>query len=424
MPLNRSSCSNLLLHQLMLASILFACCLFTGCQTKTEQAPKAAPKNAIMRLTLTPAQEKNLGIQIDTVRLVTLTDRVICNGQVQAAEPLRVQAFSPVPGRVTHLPVSLGQTIRQGQLIAHVKSDEVGQLESELLQQLLENEAELRQANAQLELSRATYQREQKLLQEEVTSKADFEAARAQFRKDEAVIASLRIKIAASTQAFRERLSLLGVSSEAIGQLLQTRRISPYLSITAPRSGMVTERNVNPGEWVDSSKTLLTISDLSEVWLMGDVYEKDLAKVRAGQPISVKIDSLPDQTFNGTVDFLSSLLDPQSRTLSVRGILPNPGLTLKPNMFARMAIEVGQIQTLAIPESALQGIGDTEMVYVRTSPTVFEERRVVTGRRIDQFVEIRGGLKEGEQIAVSGTVGLKGMVIKKLGDQATEAGKP
>lgn len=404
----------------LFALALSAGCFLSGCTGEKSTPTRETTLTGPLRIHLSALQEKNIGLETGTVSPVALINRVECNGQIQAADPSKVQVFSPAPGRIARLSVSLGQFVRQNQLLALIKSDEVGQLESELLQQILENEAELRQAAAQLELSKAAYAREQELLKEEVSSRADFEAARAQYKKDLATLSSLRIKNAAGIQSFRERLSLYGVGDRAATQVIRSRRIFPYLSITAPHSGIVTERNANPGELLDTSKTLLTISDLSQVWVVGDVYEKDIAKVGIGQPIMVKVDSLPNQTFAGQVDFISNLLDPQTRTLLVRGVMANPGLILKPNMFARMSVEVGRYTVLAVPQAAVQTIGDTRIAYVEVAPNTFEERRIVAGRQNERYMEIRQGLTEGETIAMSGTVGLKGIFIKKMGEVAAE----
>jgi len=405
-------------------TLLFASCisltgLLAGCSETKTQTHNNAPLPAHIQVSITEAQKRNIGLSVDTARSVELTDWVECNGQVQTIESKKVQVFPPAPGRITRLSASLGQFVHEDQVIASIKSDEIGQLESELLQQTLAGEADLRQANAQIELSQGSYKRESELLKEEVSSKADFETARIQYKKDKSSREAIRFKNAASIQSLRDRLSLFGVSDQTINQVIRSKRIYPYLSIFAPNTGIVTERNVNTGELIDSSKPLLTISDLEDVWLVGSIYEKDIPKVKAGQAIHVKVDSIPSRTFTGHINFISNLLDPQTRTLAVTGILPNPNLALKPNMFARMSIEVGRYKTLSIPLTAIEEIGDTHIAYVQIAPMVFEERSVVLGRQNDRYVEIKKGLVEGESIAVSGTVGLKGMVIKKRGEIVT-----
>jgi len=401
-----------------------ACCialsiLLAGCSEDKALPHIISPLPTHIQVSITPAQKNNIGLSVDMARSVELTDWVECSGQVQAIESKKVEVFSPAPGRITRLSANLGQFVHEDQIIANIKSDEIGQLESELLQQTLSGEADLRQANAQIELSQGSYKREAELLKEEVSSKADFETARIQYKKDKSNREAIRFKNAAAIQSLRDRLSLYGVSNQTIDQVIRSRRIYPYLSIFAPNTGIVTERNVNTGELIDSSKGLLTISDLEDVWLVGSIYEKDIPKVKAGQEIHVKVDSIPNRTFTGHVNFISNLLDPQTRTLAVTGILPNPNLTLKPNMFARMAIEVGRYKALSIPLTALEEIGDTNIVYVQVAPMVFEERSVLLGRKNDRYVEIKKGLVEGETIAVTGTVGLKGMVIKKRGEIVT-----
>jgi membrane fusion protein, heavy metal efflux system len=420
-PLMRNKSFFYLSHPKKQKGLVFASCIalsvfLFGCEKEHPQPQKVTRIPVNMRVTLTEAQERNIGLSVGTVHPVELTDWVECNGQIQTIESKKVQVFSPAPGRITGLSATLGQFVHEDQMIANIKSDEIGQLESDLLQQTLSGEADLRQAGAQIELSQGTYKREHELLKEEVSSKADFEAARIQYKKDQSNREAIRFKNAASIQSLRDRLSLFGVSPQTISHVIRSRRIYPFLSIYAPNTGIVTERNVNMGELIDSSKALVTISDLEDVWLVGSIYEKDIQKVKRGQPIRATVDSLPNRTFTGHVNFISNLLDSNTRTLSVTGILPNPKLLLKPNMFARMSIEVGRYTALSIPIGAVQTIGDSQIVYVQVSPNTFEERRITLGHQNDTFVEVKSGLAEGEKIAVTGTVELKGVIIRKRGE--------
>src|SRR6478609_5073419 len=236
---------------LILASCISLTGLLSGCSENKALPHKIVPQPAHIQVTVTEAQKHNIGLSVDTARSVELTDWVDCNGQVQTIESKKTQVFSPAPGRITRLSASLGQFVHEDQIIANIKSDEIGQLESELLQQTLAGEADLRQANAQIELSQGSYKRESELLKEEVSSKADFEMARIQYKKDKSNREAIRFKNAASIQSLRDRLSLFGVSNQTIDQVIRSRRIYPFLSIFAPNTGIVTERNVNTGELID-----------------------------------------------------------------------------------------------------------------------------------------------------------------------------
>lgn len=407
----KASCPYLLaLSMLVLPILLF------GCGTEAKVQPKQVDPKTVNIIRISPLQKQNIGLQLGTVHQVEFVDEIECNGQIQASNFLTAQVFSPASGRIMNIPVTAGQFVRQGQILATVKSDEAGQLQAELLQQTLQNEADYHQGKVQLALSKAAYERELQLFKEEIGAKADLETTIAQYRKDQENLKSIQTKNTANIQAVRERLSLYGVGNETANRVIRTRKIYPFLSITAPRSGLLVTRNVNNGEMVDTSKELFSITDLSHVWLTGSVYEKDVPKAQLGQPVNVKLDSQPDRRFTGTVNFISSVLNPQTRTLDVRAEIPNPGLSLKPNMFARMSVQVGKKMALAVPLCAIEKMGDFNFAFVQTGPNVLEARKVTIGHQNSQFVEILNGLAENETIAVQGTLGLKGMVIKAASD--------
>jgi cobalt-zinc-cadmium efflux system membrane fusion protein len=365
---------------------------------------------------LTSAQERSLGIVMATVHRMNLTDKVSCNGQIEAVSALQAEIFTPAKGRVLEIPVNLGQMVSAGQLMASIKSDDVGQLQSDLLQQSLQADADIRQAKVQLDFSKAAYNREAELFKEGVSAKADMDNARQQYRKDLETLNAAQIKRRASMNASLERLSLYGVSRGAGARVLKTQRISPYLSVRSPRSGVVVARNVNVGELADTSKTLFTVADLREVWIGGDVYEKDINKVRVGQPIEIELEDQPDAPFAGRVNFVSSVLKPQTRTMEVRGEIPNVGLKLKPNMFARMAILVGSRNVMAVPSNAVEKLGDYNYVFVNKGTHTYEERKVKVGADNGDYIEILGGLQENERVVIQGTTGLKGLVMKMASD--------
>ncbi len=391
--------------------------LLSGCHT--EPAPEApAAKIDMSHITLDPAQEQNIGLQVAPARRILLQDETLCSGQIQSSSLLTTPIFAPASGRITSINAMLGQPVSAGQPLATVRSDVVGQMQSDLLQQSIQNTADYRQAKVQLSLSKANYDRERELFNEQIGARADMETARAQYQKDQQTLEDVQSRNSANVQAGQARLGLYGVGGGSVRGMLRNHRIQPSLTITAPRSGLVIERDVNPGEMVDTSKELFNIADLSRVWLVGSVYEQDIPKVHLGQPVNVVLDSIPGQSFSGRVNFVSEMLNPQTRTLDVRAEIPNPGFRLKPNMFAHMKIRTGARMALTIPQTAIQKVGDFTYVYVRTSPDNFEERKVMVGQQDAVQAEITSGLHEGEMIAIQGTTGLKGAFIIRNGNAA------
>jgi RND family efflux transporter MFP subunit len=208
-------------------------------------------------------------------------------------------------------------------------------------------------------------------------------------------------------------LRLLGVSDAEINEVLKSRTVDPFLEVTAPESGIISERLVNVGELVDPTKPLFTIGDFSNVWLKADVYEKDVSKVHQGQPIALDIDSFPGEKFTGKLDYVADSISPDSRTLTVRAEVPNPGLKLKPKMFARMRILVGEHRVLTIPTTAVQDAGTSKVIYVPSEKNVFEERKVQLGTDYGDEVEVLSGIKAGERVVTKGSFDLRSESLRE-----------
>jgi len=313
---------------------------------------------------------------------------------------------------VTTVFVKLGQRVKRGQTLALIKSDAIGQLQSDLLQATLQNNADIKQAQVQLNFSQAGYKREQKLFNDRISAKTDLEAARTQYEKDKANLEALYSKLKSTIIVAEQRSSLSGVSLGLADQVVRTRQIYPYVIVSAPRDGIVISRTVNNGELADPSKELFTLADLRRVWLVGDTYEQDINKVHIGQSVKLTFDSLPNQDFFGRINYVANVLDPQTRTLTIRADVPNPGLTLKPDMFARLKMLVENRSLLSVPKSAIQRNGDYNFAYVKVQEHRYEERRVEVGVDNGQSIEITKGLKPGENVVSQGTLALQGAALK------------
>src|SRR5262249_20414778 len=153
-----------------------------------------------------------------------------------------------------------------------------------------------------------------------------------------------------------------------IDRILRAGQINPLVTVVAPETGIISERHINLGELVDPSKQLFTVANYRSIWLKADIYEKDIAKVREGQPIVLELDSFPGEKFHGVLDYVADSVNEDTRTLPVRAEVPNIGLKLKPKMFARMIIMVGEHQVLTIPKSAVQDAGSYKVVYIPAGP--------------------------------------------------------
>lgn len=387
---------------------------------------------------ITPEAEKMADVRISLVAKNNVDETVRTTGEVLADANLVTHVVSPVPGRITQVLAVLGQRVEQGKPVLMVRSAEIEEAEAQLLQQDAEIKADLKKdllqidsdiaiARAQLDLSQKTFTRIKSLLDEKIASRADFEGAQTQQEKDEIALNALlkkresteilsRDKLRLVTEPIKQRLHLMGVPDDEVNKMLLTRKITAVVPVYAPETGIICERQVNVGELVDAQKNLLTIGDFHKVWLKADVYEKDIAKLKKGQSIELEMDSFPGEKFHGKLDYLADSVNPETRTLTVRAEVLNPGERLKPKMFARMNILIGHKTVLTVPASAVQDAGSDKVVYVSVSPGKYEERRVKLGKVCKDYVEVLKGLLQGEKIAVSGTFQLRSQAISQSND--------
>ncbi len=363
-------------------------------------------------ISLTPKQEQQIGLKVEVAEFQPFPVTIQLTGRVQAADDLLTHIPPPVPGRVTTVFMKLGQSVKRGQTLALIKSDTVGQLQSDLLQATLQNKSDIKQAQVQLNFSQAAYRREQKLFNDRISAKADLETARTQYEKDKANLQALYSKLRSTIIVAEQRSSLSGVSLGLADKVVRTGQIYPYVIVSAPRDGIVISRTVNSGDLADPSKELFTLADLRRVWLVGDTYEQDIHKVHIGQAVKLTFDSIPNEGFSGRINYVANLLDPQTRTLSIRAEVPNPDLTLKPDMFARLKMLVENKSLLSVPKSAIQRKGDYNFAYVKVQEHRYEERRVEVGVDNGQSIEIIKGLKPGENVVSQGTLALEGTALK------------
>ena len=204
--------------------------------------------------------------------------------------------------------------------------------------------------------------------------------------------------------ATRRRLELWDVSERDIQRLLETRQVRKNLTLYAPGPGVVVDLAVRKGMVVDPNTRLYTIADLSHVWIYADVYEYELPWIAEGQRGVAELSYLPGKSFEGEVTYVYPSLDPKTRTARVRLELPNPGIILKPNMFANVTIETATLEdVIAAPEEAIIRSGQRTLAIVAAGEGRFSPREVSLGIDSgDGWVEVRDGLVEGERVVTSG----------------------
>ena len=204
-------------------------------------------------------------------------------------------------------------------------------------------------------------------------------------------------------RATKARLSALGISVAQIKQLQKDKKVKQRISIYAPQDGVVSSLPVREGMFVKPAQKVMTLGDLSSVWLLAEVFERQSQWVEVGQHAEVRLSYIPGKDWKGKVEYIYPSLDPITRTLKVRLRFDNPGELLKPNMYANVKIFGGaKEKTIVIPLEGLIRTGREERVIISLGEGKFEARSVSAGIESGDYVEILDGVKEGERIVTSG----------------------
>jgi len=199
-----------------------------------------------------------------------------------------------------------------------------------------------------------------------------------------------------------ERLRQLGFRDEQFEQLQKADKPTIHVPIYSPFSGVVTEKLVREGQYVNVGDPLFSIADLSIIWVELEVFETDLPFIKVGQDVTIHSRSYPGESFHGKVKLVYPFLDAKTRTARLRIEIPNPGLKLKPEMYVQARVRIPQLQSLVVPTSAVMDSGARQVVWVESAPGVFQPRDVRTGIRSGKEIQILSGLKVGEKVAVTG----------------------
>lgn len=200
----------------------------------------------------------------------------------------------------------------------------------------------------------------------------------------------------------RERLRLLGIAPADIAAIEASGEPQHALTLHSPVNGFVTALSVAQGDRVEPSRELFEVTDLSRVWVMAEVYERDVARVRKGLDVKLRLDAYPGEVFPGRVDYVYPALNPQTRTLPIRIAFANPEGKLKPGLFGTVEVALPSSEGLTVPTEAVIDTGDHRYVFVEVKPGQYAPRAVEVGARSGDRVQVLSGLTEGERVAASG----------------------
>ena len=424
-------------------------------------------------ITIAPDQVEKIGLKIETVgeTLSTEAMSVAATGVVQPNAYKETPVISLLGGVLRAVRAELGQTVAKGQSLAVIFSDELAasqsrylalQTDAQTARQNYERAAKLvkispasnaeldqalaafKTANAEMAEHHKHHERTEKLLAIGAVSREEYEQTTTKLKTAEANVveaknrydravqiaeinpvnrgefeqAAVKRQTAESDLAVsRQRLMLLGMSPQRIDALRSPSQITSEISLAAPVSGTITKRDVNTGEVVEANKELMRVTDLSSVWAIAQVYEKDLGMIRDGGGASITTDAYPDRLFRGHVTYVDPNINQDTRTAQVRVELDNPGKILKIGMYVNVAFGsagMSERTVPTIPSGAVQNMNDNQVVFVATEkPNVFLVRPVRLGKESKGESIVLEGLNVGDRVVTDGSFLLRAELLKQ-----------
>ena len=320
-------------------------------------------------------------------------------GQIAFNEDASTVVLTPFSGRVIRLIAKVGDQVRSGDPLLEIDSPEQVPPQNDFIAaQTARNKA-----HSQLNLARIVEKRARDLYEGKAAPFKDLQQAEAQLAAAENDMRSTDT----ASEAVRIRLRILGRTDEEISKLEQHGALSRVTRITAPIDGTIIARKVGPGQYVraDSGDALYTIADLSTMWLKAQIFEQDIAFMRIGQEIEVRVSAAPNRIFKARISTIGAASDLTTRRVVVRSEIGNPDGALKSEMFASFKIATEEASTTAaVPTEAVIREGDLATVWVETEPMLFKRRVVDTGIQQDGLVQIRSGLDFGELVVARGAI--------------------
>lgn len=370
----------------------------SGC-SRTAQSPPAATQPAPSQ---SAAAANAPTVETETVAAAPFAAGIAATGKVLVPEN-RIAVIGPVhEGRLVRLYAGQGSRVKKGDKLADLESSDVDDAKSDYLRAAADYDNAQRTSQAEIRLAQQTFDRTKMLYEKTITAQKNFEAADHDLQVAKSNAESSIASTKAALEAARRKLVILGLSDAEIDALKQTSSLGAVFSLNSPIDGVVVERTATIGATVGPDANVFKIVDTSSVWVDADVFEKDVARARVGQPVNLSVPAFPNETFKGRVIFISSVLDPDTRTMKVRTDVANPAGKLKPDMFANVRIITDQAsEAIALPSTAILNDNGQNVVFVAAA-SGYERRAVTLGIQSDNRVEIRDGLKPGDKVVVKG----------------------
>jgi cobalt-zinc-cadmium efflux system membrane fusion protein len=319
---------------------------------------------------LSAEAQRTAGISVRTVALEPIAAPIEATAAVELNGDKVAKVSARTSGRLVRITASQGDAVKANQPLAYFDSPELGQAW-----------AEYSKAKGRAEAARKNVSREETLFEKKISPEKDVIKARQELAEAEADL-----------YFAHEKFHLLGVDIDKFEMKREGEHQHSLIAISSPISGSVIERTATQGEVVGPEKTIFTVADLSSLWVIIDIYEKDLGRIRQGTAVMVSTAAYADKTFKGAISHIGEVMDEKTRTVKARVAVENGAHLLKPE--------------------ALLMDGEERFVFVKTGPEAFEKREVRPGRAVGKSVEIVEGLAAGDSVAVTGAFMLKSELKK------------
>ncbi len=319
-------------------------------------------------------------IKLLTVGTSEMREELRIPGSIQVDEQRMARIGASVTGRITDIDAVLGQDVKQGQTLATVNSTELAQ-----------NQLTFIKAMQQISLQSKAVERAKLLLAADVISAAEVQRREAELSAAQADL-----------DAARDQLMILGMSKKATEQIAQTGQVRSFSTVSARLGGTVISRKVNLGQVVQPAEELFVVADLSHVWAVAEVPEQQIDLIQTGQEVDIEIPALGNRQFKGKLIFVGDVVNPQTRTVTVRTDISNSADNIKPDMLVSMLVQSKPTPKLAVPVQGVVRENDKDHIFVQISPNQYRLREVVLGTEYQGMVAVTSGVAEGEVVVSEG----------------------
>jgi len=388
------------LSPLRIALLLLVAIVHMSCESKQEGPQKPPPTTAMASavpgiLELPEGSTTLAHLQTDRVALRPIRTALKAQaGKILANENRLAHLSARVPGHIVAVYANFGDRVKEGDRLLLLDSPAFG-----------EAQLEYRKARTTLSVTAKAVERAQALLDrgaigvgESQRREADYENARADLHEAE------------------EKLHLLGMTEREIQRL--AAKTLPHaevaqVSLRAPFTGEVIERNATIGEVIDPNKMLFTVADLSTVWVRADFPEQQAGRLKTGLTIEVRVSAYPDTMFQGAITYVGAVIDPTTRTVTARADVSNPEGRLRPEMFADVTLVTDEQSVLSVPRAAVQQVGSRTVAFVVRGPRRFESREVTLGQASNEYIQVVAGLAAGDEVVTQGSYALKSEYLRE-----------